>query len=101
MEQCRNTIGGVVHQPVLHGSYHVAHHIRVAWLLESILREVTDTIRYQLTALHGVQLSLFVEEIFHIHTLQLGDTLLLGHLLIERVHLLFNIHIGCCLATCQ
>ena len=101
MEQCRNAVGRMVHQPVLHGSHHVAHHIGVARLLEGILREVADTVRYQFATLRSIQLTLLVEELFHIHALQLGDTLFLRHLLIQRIHLLLNIHVGDRLTACQ
>ena len=94
MEESRNAVGCVVHQPVLESSHHVAHAVRIARFLEGILREMTNAVGYQLTALCGVQLSLLVEELFHIHTLQLSDALLLGHLLIECVYLLFYILVG-------
>ena len=53
---------------------------------------MADTIGYQLAALIGVQTSLLVEEVVHIHATQLSDTLLLRHALIKFVNCLFHIH---------
>ena len=51
-----------------------------------------DAIRYQLAALCGVQLSLLIKELIHIHALQLSDALLLRHSVIQFIYLLFHIN---------
>ena len=95
MQQCRDAVGRMSNNPLLHGSRPVTNLIGVTGLLHGKLREVANAVRYQLVALGGVEPSLLVEEHVHIHTSQLGDTLLLGHPLIEFIHLLFHI----CLLT--
>ena len=92
MEQGRNTVGRLRHQPLLNGCHTVAQHIRVHLLLTGILRKMADTIRYQFATLSGIQPALLVEEVVHIHATQLGDTLLLGHAFVELVDCLFHIH---------
>ncbi len=91
VEQCRNAVGSMVHQPVLNGCHTITQHVGIHLFLTGKLREVTDTIGYQLTALGGVQLSLLVEELVHIHASQLGDTLFLRHLAVKLIHLLLQI----------
>ena len=75
MTQCGYAVGRVVHQPVLDSCHAVAQHIGVAGLLHGKLREMSDAVRYQFTALGRVELPLFVEQFVHIHTLELGDAL--------------------------
>ena len=91
MEEGRNTVGGIMHQPVLHSHHLVADVIGVARLLESKLREVSDTIGNQFTTFHRVEIASLVEEVVHIHTPQLGDALFLRHLLVEFIYLLFHV----------
>ena len=55
---------------------------------------MSDAKRYQFATLGCVELALFVEELVHIHALQLGDALLLRHLLIELVNLLLYVDSG-------
>ena len=93
MKQGGNTIGGMLHQPFLYSSHTVAQHVGFQRFLHAELREVANTIRNEFTTLIGVQASLLIEEIVHIHAPQLGDTLFLGHALIELVNLLFHIFI--------
>ena len=57
---------------------------------------MSDAVGNQFTTLGRIQLALFIEEIVHIHTLQLGDTLFLRHLVVEFVDLLLYI---CCRVT--
>ncbi len=82
MEECWDTIRGVIHQPLLNRSYFITQFIWIAWLLTSILREMTYTIRYQLSTLSSIQFAFFIEEVIHIHALQLSDALFLRHSLI-------------------
>ena len=91
MAEGRDAVGCVVHQPVLYGSHAVAQHIRVSGLLHGELREVADAVGNQLAALGCVQLSLFVEEVVHVHTSQLGDTFFLRHLAVEFIDLLLQV----------
>ena len=91
MQEGRNAIRRVVHQPVLNGNRPVAKHIGVARLLHAELREVAYAVGYQLTALGCVEFSVFVEEFVHIHAPKLGDALFLRHLVVEFVDLLFHI----------
>ena len=79
----------MVHQPILDGSHTVAQHIGIHGFLTGKLREMTDAVRNQLSALRGVKLSLLIEEVVHIHTSQLSNSLLLRHLVVEFVNLLF------------
>ena len=60
---------------------------------------MSDTIGNQFATLRRVKLSLFIEEFVHIHTLQLGDALLLRHLGIEFIHLLLDVY--CSIAACH
>ena len=93
MQESRDAIGCVVHQPVLNGDGTVTKHLRLTGLLHTELREMADTIRNQLPTLRRVQLALLVEEFIHIHTPQLGDALFLRHLGIKLVNLLFEIDV--------
>ena len=94
VEQGRNTVWCILHQPVLNGGHTVAQFIGVTRFLTGILREVADTVGYQLTAFHRVQPPLVVEELVHIHAPQLGDTFLLRHLVVQFVYLLFCVYGG-------
>ena len=89
VEQGRNTIGRMIHQPFLDGRYTVAQHIGIHGFLTGKLREMTDAVRNQLSALRGIKLSLLIEEVVHIHTSQLSNALLLRHPVVEIVNLLF------------
>ena len=91
MEERRDAVGRVVHQPVLDGGSAVAQHVRVAGLLHGELREVADAVGYQLAALRRVESAVLTEEFVHIHTLELGDTLFLRHLGIQLIYLLFDV----------
>ena len=53
---------------------------------------------YQLATLCGVQMAGLVEEFVHIHTAQLGNTLLLRHAIVEFVNALFQVGAGGCAA---
>ena len=88
MEEGRDAIGRIFHQPLLQSCHHISQSIGISLLLKCILGEMTNTIRYQLTTFCSIQLPLLVEEIFHIHTSQLGNALFLRHLAIELVNLL-------------
>ena len=81
----------MVYQPVLNGCRMIAQFIGVSRLLQTELREVSDTEGNQFTALRRVQFPLLVEQVVHIHTLQLGDALFLWHLVVEFVNLLLQI----------
>ena len=91
VEQGRDAARRMCHQPLLHGGNPVAQHVRVYRLLTGILREMSDTVRYQLLAFHGVQLALFVKQVVHIAAAQLRNALLLRHPLVELVNFLFHI----------
>ena len=67
MQEGGDAVGGVVHQPVLDGYRTVAQLVGVAGLLHAELREVADAVGYQFAALRGVELSLLVEQVVHIH----------------------------------
>ena len=94
MTKGRDAVRRVVHQPVLNGCHAVAQHIRVSGLLHGELREVADAVGNQLAALGCVQLSLFIEELVHVHASQLSDTFFLRHLAVEFINLLFQIRGG-------
>ena len=91
MEEGWNTVGGIVHQPVLHSHHLVADVVRVARLLQGKLREVSDTVGNQFATFRRVEIASLIEEVVHIHTPQLCDALFLRHLLVEFVDPLFQI----------
>ena len=99
MKEGGNAVWSVVNQPILNGGHTVAKGVRVGGLLHSELREMADAVGYELTAFGGIQLSLLVEKIIHVETLQLGDTFFLRHLAVELVYLLVDVDGG--IATCQ
>ena len=88
MQQRRNTIRGVLHEPFLDGCRAVAQVVGVTGLLHAELREVAYAVGNQLTAFDCVQMPLVVEQLVHVHTAQLGNALLLRHLVVELVNLL-------------
>ena len=88
MEEGRDATGRIFHQPLLQSCHHISQKIRISLLLKSILGEMPNTVGYLLTTFCSIQLPLLVEEIFHIHTSQLGNALFLRHLAIELVNLL-------------
>ena len=92
MTQRRDAVRCVLHQPVLDGGYAVAQLVGVAGFLHGKLREVADAVGDQLAAFHRVELPLLIEEVVHIHTSQLGDALLLRHLVVEFVNQLVGVN---------
>ena len=99
MQQRGDAVGGVVHEPVLYGGSAVTQLVRVSGLLHAELREVSDAVGNQLAALGRVEFPLLIKEVIHVHTLQLGNALLLRHPVVEFIHFLF--HVCCCATTCQ
>ena len=93
MEQGRDAVGRMLHEPLLNSRHTVAQHVGFYLLLTGILRKMAYTVGYQLAALVGVQTSLLVEEVVHIHAAQLGDTFLLGHPIVKFIDCLFHIHV--------
>ena len=91
MEQRRNTVGSIVHKPLLQLGHTVTQIIGITRLLQSELREMPYSIRYQFTALNRIQFALSVKEHVHIHTLELRNTLLLRHSVIQAVYLFLQI----------
>ena len=94
VEKGGNAVRRMVHQPVLDGSHTVAQHIGVHGFLTGILGEMAYPVRNQLTALGCIQLSLFIEEIVHKHTFQLGDALFFRHVEVKLINLLFHVDSG-------
>ena len=91
MEKSRNTVRGIVHQPVLNRSDTVTQHIRVQRLLARVLRKMTESVRNQLRTFFFVQISEFVKKIIHVSAPELGDTFLLRHPVVKFIDILLHI----------
>ena len=75
MKKSRDTIWGMMYQPILYNSYTLSQEIGINQFLTGVLGKMSNTIRNELLAFDGIQIAFRIKKLIHIPTSQLSDTL--------------------------
>ena len=75
MKKSRDTIWGMMYQPILYNSHTLSQEIGINQFLTGVLRKMSNTIRNELLAFDGIQIAFRIKKLIHIPTSQLSNTL--------------------------